>query len=110
MLIRPLYEYTVLAATHPAPRPPLAMNAPVLPEVLIGERRADEPSLELSSEGIQRYVWNGAFGPMLIEVRDGAAFVNGKRVMSMAELREPALGSDSLLGAPPQHNDGTRTK
>lgn len=43
------------------------------------------------TEGVQRYVWQSAFGPMLIEVRDGAAFVNGKRVLSMAELRNPGV-------------------
>lgn len=69
------------------------MNAPLLPEVRLGEQHADEPSLDLASEGVQRYVWNGAFGPMLIEVRDGAAFVNGKRVLSMAELREAKPGT-----------------
>jgi hypothetical protein len=42
---------------------------------------------------VQRYVWNRAFGPMLIEVRDGAAYVNGKRVMSMSEMREPEPGA-----------------
>ena len=66
------------------------MNAPTQPlllEVLLGPRPADQPNLELASEGVQRYVWQGAYGAMLIEVRDGAAYVNGKRVMSMAELR-----------------------
>lgn len=67
------------------------MNAPLLPEVLVGRHDDAEPSLSLASEGVQRYVWNGSFGPMLIEVRDGAAFVNGKRVMSLAELRESEL-------------------
>jgi hypothetical protein len=46
----------------------------------------DQPSLELATEGVQRYVWQSAFGPMLIEVRDDAAFVNGKRVLTIAEL------------------------
>lgn len=69
------------------------MNAPLLPEVLLGLQHVDEPPLPLASEGVQRYVWNGKFGPMLIEVRDGVAYVNGQRVMSMAELREPASGS-----------------
>lgn len=63
------------------------MNAPILPEVLLGLQRADQPALPLSSEGVQRYVWESAFGPMLIEVRDGAAFVNGQRVTSIDELR-----------------------
>ena len=48
---------------------------------------SDEPALPLLSEGVQRYVWESAFGPMLIEVRDGAAFVNGQRVLSINELR-----------------------
>jgi hypothetical protein len=72
------------------PRRPTAMNAPnlpLLPEVQLGPQPADQPSLELASEGVQRYVWHSAYGAMLIEVRDGAAFVNGARVASMAELR-----------------------
>ena len=44
---------------------------PLLPEVLLGPRPADQPNLELASEGVQRYVWQGAYGAMLIEVRDG---------------------------------------
>lgn len=64
-----------------------ATNPPLLPEVLLGPQRTDQPALELASEGVQRYVWQSAYGPMLIEVRDGAAYVNGQRVMSMAELR-----------------------
>ena len=67
--------------------PKILMNAPLLPEVLLGPQRADEPALPLLSEGVQRYVWESAFGPMLIEVRDGAAFVNGQRVLSINELR-----------------------
>jgi len=63
------------------------MNAPLLPEVLMVPHSADQPSLDLATESVQRYVWHGAFGQMLIEVRDGAAYVNGTRVMLMAELR-----------------------
>lgn len=36
---------------------------------------------------MQRYVWHSTYGEMLIEVLDGVAFVNGKRVVSIAELR-----------------------
>lgn len=64
------------------------MNAPLLPEVLIGAQPTDQPALPLGAEGVQRYVWQSAFGPMLIEVRDGAAFVNGQRVLPIAELRD----------------------
>lgn len=66
------------------------MNSPNLPlqrEVQLCLQPADQPNLELASEGVQRYVWNSAFGAMLIEVREGVAFVNGARVASMAELR-----------------------
>jgi hypothetical protein len=64
------------------------MNALLLPEILMGAQHADQAALALASEGVQRYVWQSAFGPMLIEVRDGVAFVNGKQVLPMAELRE----------------------
>ena len=63
------------------------MNAPLHPEVLLGSQPADEPSLPLEREGVQSYVWQSAFGPMLIEVRDGATYVNGERVVSAAEMR-----------------------
>ena len=65
------------------------MNAPnqLLPEVLLGAQPTNQPNLDLASEGVQRYVWHSAYGAMLIEVRDGSAFVNGSRVASMAELR-----------------------
>jgi hypothetical protein len=64
------------------------MNATVLPEVVMGAQPVDQPALPLATEGVQRYVWHSAYGAMLIEVRDGAAFVNGKRVLTMAEMRE----------------------
>jgi hypothetical protein len=64
-----------------------APNLPLLPEVQLGPRLADQPNLGLACEGVQRYVWHGAYGAMLIEVRDGVAFVNGARVAPMAELR-----------------------
>jgi hypothetical protein len=56
------------------------MNAQLLPEVLLGIDSPQEPQLPLASEGVQRYVWEGRFGPMLIEVRGGEVFVNGQRV------------------------------
>jgi hypothetical protein len=36
--------------------------------------------LALATEGVQRYVWEGRFGAMLIEAVDGVAYVNGERV------------------------------
>jgi hypothetical protein len=64
-----------------------APNLPLLPEVRIGGQHADEQDLALASKGVQRYLWHSAFGAMLIEVRDGTAFVYGARVASIAELR-----------------------
>ena len=57
-----------------------AVNAPLLSEVLT--RRGDSPQadLPLASEGVLRYVWEGKFGSMLIEVKDGRAYVNGQQV------------------------------
>lgn len=75
------------------------MNAPLLPEVLLGPRRDDEPALPLETEGVQRYVWEGAFGPMLIEVREGAAFVNGQRVTSIGEMRGAAAAGQGTAPA-----------
>lgn len=67
------------------------MNAPMLPllpEVLLGPQPSDQPNLQLlAAEGVRRYVWQSAYGAMLIEVRDGVAFVNGSRVTSIHELR-----------------------
>jgi len=56
------------------------MNAPLLPEVLLGVDVFQEPQLPLATEGVQRYVWESRFGAMLIEVRQGNAYVNGQRV------------------------------
>jgi hypothetical protein len=69
----------------------------LLPGVLLGAPPVDQPSLEFLSEDVQRYVWNSAYGPMLIEVREGAAYVNGKRVTSIQELRT----ADGLGGGTP---------
>jgi hypothetical protein len=56
------------------------MNAPLLPEVLLGVDPPEEPQLPLASEGVQRYVWEGRFGAILIEVKENAVFVNGEQV------------------------------
>ena len=63
----------------PAPSP--------LPEVLLGNLDADQVPLPLAADGVLRYVWQSAFGPILIEVHDDAAFVNGRRVTTIDEMR-----------------------
>lgn len=68
------------------------MDAPnLLPEVLLGSQPADQTNLPLAREGVQGYVWNSAYGPMLIEVRDGVAYVNGQRVTSIHELHASGI-------------------
>lgn len=54
------------------------MNAPT-PEVHLRSPAAQE-DLPLTTPGVYRVVWESRFGPMLIEVADGAVYVNGERV------------------------------
>lgn len=56
------------------------MNAPLHTEVLRFREATPQEALPLATEGVQRYVWEGRFGAMLIEVVDGIAYVNGERV------------------------------
>ncbi len=69
------------------------MNARLLPEVLTRQEQSAQADLPLVSEGVQRYVWEGRFGPMLIEVKEGRVYVNGQVV----EPAEPG----HLSGAAP---------
>ena len=73
------------------------MNALLLPEIFLGTSPADQTELALAAEGVQRYVWNGTFGQMLIEVRDGASFVNGQRVVLVDEMRSDASATGAQL-------------
>ena len=61
------------------------MTGPLLPEVMCGGDAAPQAALPLASEGVQRFVWQMAHGQILIEVRDGFAYVNGARVEPIAE-------------------------
>lgn len=83
-----------MTPTAPSLLLPITMNAPNLPllsGVQLGPRPTDQSNLELASEGVRRYVWHSAYGDMLIEVKDGSAFVNGKRVLSVADLQDTKL-------------------
>ena len=69
------------------------MSRPALaprPEILVGEHDLEQLPLSLAAEGVVRYVWESAFGPILIEVRDGIAFVNGKAVTPIADTEGKA--------------------
>jgi hypothetical protein len=68
------------------------MNAPLLPEVLTrrgDSLQADQP---LAAEGVLRYVWESRFGSMLVEVRDGQAYVNGRAVLPIGSTPPPGVG------------------
>lgn len=56
------------------------MNAPLHPEILTRRGDSHQSELPLASEGVLRYVWEGKFGSMLIEVKDGRAYVDGQPV------------------------------
>ena len=71
-----------------------AMNAPVPPEVLLGVQPADQSTLDLAAEGVLRYLWQSAFGAMLIEVAGGDVWVNGQRVVPIAEVQQPLEGRE----------------
>ena len=64
------------------------MNA--LPEVLVQRGERPQGELPLASEGVLRYVWESRFGPMLIEVKQGRAYVNEEAV----EPAEPSPSAD----------------
>lgn len=57
------------------------MNA-LLSEVHVGQVRSDQVDLPLAAQGVLRHVWESRFGPMLIEVKDGRAYVSGQAVQS----------------------------
>lgn len=53
------------------------MNAPINTEVLLRPPGSQQSELPLGAEGFLRYVWEGRFGTMLIEVKGGQVYVNG---------------------------------
>jgi hypothetical protein len=70
------------------------MNAPMLPEVLLRSGASPQVDLGLATEGVLRYVWNSRWGDMLIEVVDGAMYVNGSRVELAPVSRRPTPNTD----------------
>lgn len=69
------------------------MNAPLLPQVLLRQDRSPQGDLDLATEGVLRYVWASEWGDMLIEARDGVAYVNGQRVDAA-----PATATSASIG------------
>ncbi|MBL8323499.1 MAG: hypothetical protein JNJ89_00935 [Rubrivivax sp.] len=78
------------------------MNAPWSPEVLLRLADDGQASLPLGADGVARWVWQSRFGAMLIEVIDGAVFVNGARVqphVGTPGQRPPAPSTSSAAPA-----------
>jgi len=65
------------------------MNAPLLPEILLGLDPFAAPELPLATEGVQRYVWHSRYGAILIEVKAGVSYVNGEAVEPLSVTLEP---------------------
>jgi hypothetical protein len=68
------------------------MNAPLRHDVFIRPERSPQLDLPLAAHGVQRHVWESRFGSMLIEVRHGHIFVNG-RLVEPAEGMGPTVAS-----------------
>lgn len=64
-----------MAASAPLRAPPSPG-----PDVVLAPGEQLEPSLPLGSDGVQRWVWHGRYGAMLIEVIGDDVFVNTQRV------------------------------
>ena len=69
------------------------MNAPLPAEVLARRGSSSQAHLPLATEGVLRYVWEGKYGSMLIEVRGGRAYVNGQVVDAAEPPSAAAMGS-----------------
>lgn len=75
------------------------MSTDLSPDAVYGGEPTPQGQLPLAAEGVQRFVWRMAYGDILIEMRDGCAFVNGERVAPAAET--VASGQASGAEAPP---------
>ena len=81
------------------------MSEPLLPEVVVGDVDPSQPGLPLAAEGVQRYVWQARHGPILVEVRDGVAYVNGNPVEPVSEtLRRMADAPQHLQPGEVSHD------
>lgn len=69
------------------------MNARLQTEVLARLGANPQTEFRLETEGVLRYVWESRFGDILIEVKDGQAYVNGQAV-------EPADPADPGAATP----------
>jgi hypothetical protein len=64
------------------------MSEKALPEMACGAAPDLQAALPLAAEGVQRFVWQMTHGQILVEVRDGCAYVNGERVEPLRETQD----------------------
>jgi len=64
------------------------MSGPLFPERFCGAAPDAQEALPLAAERVQRFVWQMTHGQILVEVRDGCAYVNGERVEPLRETQE----------------------
>jgi hypothetical protein len=57
-----------------------SMNTALHPEVLLLRTDDQQRELPLGTEGVRRYVWEGRYGAILIEVIEQQVYVNGRLV------------------------------
>ena len=79
------------------------MSAPPVPDKLLLQADSPQTPLPLASEGVMRWVWEGQYGPMLIEVIGEDVFVNNQRVVPHGRpmVPPPALPAASSASATP---------
>ena len=70
------------------------MNAHAFPEVLVRQDDDGQQGLPLAADGVQRFVWESRFGPILIEIIGAQAFVNGQLVHPAEPLSAPGRPAD----------------
>lgn len=69
------------SSSSPRPSAPIGNSVAMgIEETHLGGERGPQAMLSLCVDGVQRYVWESRFGPILIEVIGDDAFVNGQRV------------------------------
>lgn len=52
----------------------------VSPEVVLRAEPDGQVELPLAAQGVARWLWEGRYGAILVEVIDGDVFVNGDKV------------------------------
>jgi hypothetical protein len=84
------------------------MGAQSQPDVVCGGDPDPQGRLPLVANGVQRFVCRMAYGDILIEIRDGAAYVNGARVTPVSETAAATSSCSQALAPQPGEADSNR--